>query len=86
MARENVTACFGCHSTAAVHGNAFHPEDLKAGVHCESCHAQAHGHMEAVTAGYVKNAALPHLAERRNRRLLRTLQSHLGGHRGARAA
>ncbi|MGA2737935.1 MAG: hypothetical protein ABSG65_10850 [Bryobacteraceae bacterium] len=63
MPREDVAACFGCHSTAAVHGNTFHPEDLKAGVHCENCHAQAQHHMEAVTAGDARNAAMPHLAD-----------------------
>jgi Zn finger protein HypA/HybF involved in hydrogenase expression len=57
-----VTACFGCHSTGAVRGDAFHAEDLKAGVRCESCHAQAPRHMEALAGGDVKNAAMPHLA------------------------
>src|SRR5580700_11155151 len=63
MSREDVTACFACHTTGAVHGNAFHPEDLKAGVLCENCHTQAQRHMEAVQAGDVKGAELPHLSQ-----------------------
>lgn len=62
MSREDVTACFACHSTGSVRGAAFHAEDLKAGVRCENCHAQAARHMQAVEAGDVKNAAIAHLA------------------------
>lgn len=62
MTREDVTACFACHSTGAVHGNAFRADELKAGVLCENCHTQAARHMEAVKAGDVAGAAMPHLA------------------------
>jgi hypothetical protein len=63
MTHENATACFACHSTDAVHGVTFQPENLKAGVRCENCHAQAQHHMEAVMAGDVKAAAMPRLAD-----------------------
>ena len=63
MTREDVNACFGCHTTGAVRGNTFHVDDLKAGVRCENCHTQAVAHAEAVKAGDVKGAALPHLAD-----------------------
>jgi hypothetical protein len=62
MIHQEVAECFACHSTGAVRGAAFHPEDLKAGVRCENCHAQALRHMEAVQAGDAKGAAMPHLA------------------------
>ena len=62
MSREDVTACFGCHTTDAVHGVTFHPEELKAGVRCENCHVRALEHMQAVEAGDVKGAAMPKLA------------------------
>lgn len=63
MAQENVTACFGCHSTGAVSGAAFHPNDLKPGVRCENCHVQALHHLDALKAGDAKAAAMPHLAD-----------------------
>jgi hypothetical protein len=63
MTHADVTACLACHSTGAVSGNAFHAEDLKPGVLCENCHTQAALHMQAVTAGDVKGAAIPHLSE-----------------------
>jgi len=62
MILREVTDCFGCHSTGAVRGATFHAQDLKAGVRCESCHAQAQRHMDAVKAGDAKDAAMPHLA------------------------
>jgi hypothetical protein len=62
MTREDVTACFGCHSTGAVRGTTFHAEDLKAGVRCENCHTQALSHMQALKAGDAKAAAIPHLS------------------------
>jgi len=63
MTRDDVVACFACHATDAVHGNTFHPEDLKAGVLCRNCHTKAEQHMAAVEAGDVKAAAMPHLAD-----------------------
>jgi Zn finger protein HypA/HybF involved in hydrogenase expression len=63
MSRESVTACFGCHSTGAIDGGAFHAEDIQAGVRCENCHTQSLRHMEAVQAGDLKGAAMPHLAD-----------------------
>ncbi len=62
MTHEDVTGCFACHTTGAVHGNAFHADELKPGVLCENCHTQAVRHMEAVKAGDAKGASLPHLA------------------------
>jgi len=62
MTHEDVTGCFACHSTDAVRGAVFHPEDLKAGVRCENCHTLAQNHMQAVMAGDAKAAAMPHLA------------------------
>jgi len=62
MTPREAAECFACHSTDAVRGATFHPEDLKAGVRCENCHAEAPRHMEAVKAGDVKGAAMPHLA------------------------
>lgn len=63
MSREDVIGCFACHSTDAIHGNAFHPESLKAGVLCENCHTKAAQHMDAVSKGDAKAAAMPHLAD-----------------------
>ena len=63
MTHDDVTGCFACHSTGAVRGAVFHPEDLIAGVRCENCHTQADHHMQAVMAGDVKGAAMPHLAD-----------------------
>ena len=63
MSRENVTACFACHSTGAIRGDTFHPEEMKAGVRCENCHQQASRHMQAVATGDAKNAAMPRLAD-----------------------
>jgi len=63
MPRQDVAACFGCHSTDAVHANTTQLEHLKAGVRCENCHPQAPRHMEAVRTGDVKGAPMPHLTE-----------------------
>jgi hypothetical protein len=62
MTQQDAAACFACHSTGAVHGTTAHLEDLKPGVRCENCHTQALRHMEAIKAGDVKGAAMPHLA------------------------
>lgn len=62
MSREDVVACFACHSTGAVSGNRALLAELKAGVLCENCHPGAPRHMEAVKAGDVKGATMLHLA------------------------
>jgi len=62
MSPKEALACFQCHSTGAVRDNALHTEELKPGVLCENCHAQAAHHMERVLAGDAKGARMPHLA------------------------
>ncbi len=53
--------CFGCHSNGAVRGGQLHMESLIPGVGCSSCHGAVEQHVEAVRAGDVKAAQLPHL-------------------------
>lgn len=55
--------CFGCHSVNGVSGGKLQMETLVPGVGCESCHASAAKHVEAVRAGDAAAAKLPHLGE-----------------------
>jgi hypothetical protein len=55
--------CFGCHSTGGVSGGTLHTESVVPGVACQSCHAQAEKHANAVRAGNVAAAKLAHLAD-----------------------
>jgi hypothetical protein len=54
--------CFGCHSNGGVSGGTLHLESIVPGVGCQSCHGQVEKHANAVTAGNVAAAKLPHLA------------------------
>lgn len=55
--------CFGCHSTGGVSAGKLQIESLVPGVGCESCHATAQKHADAVRAGNVAAAKLPRLSE-----------------------
>ena len=46
-----ITACFGCHSTGAVHDGEFTLESLTPGLTCEHCHAGTNPHMKSLQAG-----------------------------------
>lgn len=48
---DEVTQCFGCHSTNAVTLSSLHLEKLVPGVTCESCHGPGESHIAAGRAG-----------------------------------
>ena len=54
---EEITACFGCHSSGAVQNGKLTMEAARPGLDCEHCHTGATAHMEALVAG--KTAPLP---------------------------
>jgi len=59
---NEITACFGCHSTGAVSQRKLTLTSLQPGVSCEHCHEGATAHMQALAAG--KTAPLPrHLGD-----------------------
>jgi len=62
MSAMEARDCFGCHSNGGVSGGKLHLEALIPGVGCESCHAQAERHADAVRAGDTAAAKLPHLS------------------------
>ncbi|HEY9141503.1 MAG TPA: multiheme c-type cytochrome [Bryobacteraceae bacterium] len=55
MGRKNsateITACFGCHSSGAVHDGRLTLASLQPGLTCEHCHTGANPHMESLAAG-----------------------------------
>ena len=51
LTRDEVTQCFGCHSTNAVSHSTLRLEKLIPGVTCESCHGPGGGHVAAGRAG-----------------------------------
>ena len=53
--------CFACHSGGGVSEGKLHLESLIPGVTCESCHAAAGQHAEAVRSGDATAAKLQHL-------------------------
>jgi hypothetical protein len=48
---DEITKCFGCHSSDAVKDGQMHLESIKPGVDCEHCHSGAKAHMEALERG-----------------------------------
>jgi Zn finger protein HypA/HybF involved in hydrogenase expression len=48
---EEITACFGCHSSGAVRDGKLNIEAARPGLDCEHCHVGATAHMEALAAG-----------------------------------
>ena len=59
----DAASCFGCHSTGGVSGGKLQVESVVPGVGCQSCHGQVEKHANAVRAGNVAAAKLPHLAD-----------------------
>ena len=54
---EEITSCFGCHSSGGVEQGKLKLESMKPGLNCEHCHAGANAHQEALSQG--KPAAAP---------------------------
>ena len=48
---EEVTACFGCHSSGAVREGKLDLQLVRPGVDCEHCHAGANAHQDALSHG-----------------------------------
>ena len=48
---EEITACFGCHSSGAVHEGKLNLDTLTPGLTCEHCHTGAQDHMDALAHG-----------------------------------
>lgn len=48
---EEITACFGCHSSGAVRDGKLSLETARPGLDCEHCHAGANAHQEAMAQG-----------------------------------
>jgi len=51
LSNDEVTACFGCHSSGAVQQGQLHLESLRPGLDCEHCHTGATEHLEALEKG-----------------------------------
>lgn len=51
LSNDEVTACFGCHSSRAVRHGELHLESLLPGLDCEHCHTGATAHLEALEKG-----------------------------------
>jgi hypothetical protein len=62
MEPPDAANCLGCHSNGGVSGGMLHVESVVPGVGCQSCHGQVEKHANAVRAGNVAAAKLPHLA------------------------
>lgn len=54
---KEITECFACHATNAVHQRKLTLDSLQPGVTCEHCHTGARAHMQAIAQG--KTAPLP---------------------------
>jgi Cytochrome c554 and c-prime len=63
LSPADAVSCFGCHSNGGVSGGMLHLESVVPGVGCQSCHGQVERHVNAVRAGDVAAAKLPHLAD-----------------------
>lgn len=50
-ASQEITACFGCHSSNTVKDGQLHLEAVTPGLTCEHCHAGAQEHMDALAHG-----------------------------------
>ena len=48
---DEITKCFGCHSSDSVKDGQLHLESIKPGLDCEHCHSGANAHMEALARG-----------------------------------
>ncbi len=48
---EEVTVCFGCHSTGAVNDGKLTLASIVPGLTCEHCHTGANAHMQTLAAG-----------------------------------
>jgi len=48
---EEITNCFGCHSSGGVTAGTLHAEAARPGLDCEHCHAGADAHLEAMRQG-----------------------------------
>lgn len=57
----DAASCVGCHTNGGVSGAMLHIESVVPGVGCQSCHGQVERHANAVRAGNVAAAKLPHL-------------------------
>ena len=51
LSANELSSCFGCHSTGAVSGSGLRLEKFVHGVRCEACHGPGGGHVAAVKAG-----------------------------------
>ncbi len=49
--QTEITDCFGCHSSGAVHDGKLTLASLEPGLTCEHCHTGANSHMESLAAG-----------------------------------
>ena len=54
---EEITACFGCHSSGAIREGKLELQTVRPGVDCEHCHMGANAHQDAVSHG--KTGAIP---------------------------
>jgi len=59
----DAASCVGCHTNGGVSGAMLHVESVVPGVGCQSCHGQVERHANAVRAGNVAAAKLPHLGD-----------------------
>ena len=50
-ANQEITACFGCHSSNSVKAGKLQLENSTPGLTCEHCHAGAQAHMDALAHG-----------------------------------
>jgi formate-dependent nitrite reductase cytochrome c552 subunit len=48
---EEITNCFGCHSSDSAKDGQLHLESMKPGLDCEHCHKGANAHAEALSHG-----------------------------------
>ena len=48
---QEITACFGCHSSGAVKNGQLNLESLTPGLTCEHCHPGAQAHLDALSHG-----------------------------------
>jgi Cytochrome c554 and c-prime len=52
MAKEEVTRCFGCHTSEDVFGGSLQIDQLQPGVACENCHGPGNQHLAIVQSEY----------------------------------
>lgn len=71
---DEITKCFGCHSSGAVKDDQLHLESIRPGLDCEHCHAGANAHMEALEKG-VSNV----VPERLGKKAAEDMANYCGG-------